>query len=103
MKYRYNGKTVTKTEFDRLTEERKRFREGLGQRETNRGRYPVFASEALGVHPRNIKKQQEIDRKQGVEADGWTPDGRPEFKSHAKWREYVKASGYHDRGFGMEV
>ena len=49
MKYRYNGKTVTKTEFDRLTEERKRFREGLGQRETNRGRYPVFASEALGV------------------------------------------------------
>lgn len=53
------------------------------------------SSMSMGVHPSQIEKAMEVDRKLGVSAD-YTPRGEPIFTSPSHQRQFAKAHGYVD-------
>lgn len=59
-------------------------------------RWPL-ASEAAGVHPDQIAEAREFNRKSGVRATEFTPDGRPVFTGPGHRREYLRAWKKYDR------
>lgn len=55
-----------------------------------------LASDAAAVHPRQIEKAKEIDRRKGVPTE-YTPSGRPVFTDRGHRRRYLKAHNLIDR------
>lgn len=56
-------------------------------------------SDALAVHPNQIKEATEDARKKGVPTD-FSEDGRPIFTSRRHLRDYCVAYGFYNRGAG---
>ncbi len=58
-------------------------------------------SDALAVHPRQIKKVMERNRKHGLHVE-YAKDGRPILADRGQRRELMKIEGAHDQqgGFG---
>lgn len=58
-------------------------------------------SDALAVHPRQVKEAIESSVKKGVPTD-FAADGRPVIRSRAHQKAYLKAYGFHnkDGGYG---
>lgn len=54
--------------------------------------------ESLGVNPKHVKFQRELDAELGVGGTEYDTEGRPVFYSPGKYNEYMKAHGYHQRG-----
>lgn len=55
-------------------------------------------SDALAVHPDQIKEQMAHDKKLGVPVE-FKPDGRPIFDNSKHFRRYAKAQGFRHRGY----
>ncbi len=58
-------------------------------------------SDALAVHPRQVKEATESAKMHGVPTD-FTRDGRPLIRSRSHQKAYLKAYGFHnkDGGYG---
>jgi hypothetical protein len=54
---------------------------------------PVL-SDALAVHPKQIKEAQERDRQHGINVE-YLPDGRPKFTSEYQMRKAMKSLKVH--------
>lgn len=59
---------------------------------------PVL-SDALAVHPKQVKEAIEDARKRGVPTE-FAPDGRPLIRSRQHRNAYLRAYGFHDRDAG---
>lgn len=56
-------------------------------------------SDALAVHPRQIKEAMDDAKKKGVPVD-FLSDGRPEFTSREQRANYMRAYGFFDKSGG---
>jgi len=63
-----------------------------------RGFRPI-KSDALAVHPRQVKEATEDAKKKGVPVD-FMPDGRPVFTSRTQRKRYMLAYGFYDKAGG---
>lgn len=69
------------------------------ERILHRGAWTPLASEALGVHPKQINEAKKDAAEKGVQTD-FTPDGRPLFRDRDHRNRYLSAYGYFDRDGG---
>lgn len=53
-------------------------------------------SDALAVHPKQIKEFSEDAKRRGLSVE-FLPDGRAKFKSNMEKRRYAKAYGFHNK------
>ena len=58
-----------------------------------------FASEALAVHPSQIKEAAALAKNQGFDLH-WDKLGRPHFGSRKQFKDYGEANGYFNRDAG---
>lgn len=56
-------------------------------------------SEALAVHPKQIKEAEESAKRRGVPTE-FNRMGQPVFRTRKHRKEYLKAYGYHDNDGG---
>jgi hypothetical protein len=61
--------------------------------------FSPITSDALSVHPKQVKEAMEDAAKKGVPTD-FLPDGRPILRTRQHRAEYLKAYGYYDRDAG---
>ena len=103
-RYFVDGKKVTKKKFDKLMEAARPKVSaaplgGTFNAEATWNR-PVV-SDSLGIHPCQLKRRLEVDRKLGVpvefktDADGWSYS--PVFRSRAEQLRYLKAHALHNK------
>jgi hypothetical protein len=90
--YHIDGKEVTKAEFDAAFPDRPVGEPSLV------GWVPII-SDALAVHPRQVKEAIADARAKGVPTE-FLPDGRPVLSSRSHRKRYLKAYGFHDRSGG---
>lgn len=90
--YFLDGKEVTRAEYDAAFPDKP-----IG------GSAPCFfkpiVSDALAVHPRQVKEATEDARRKGVPTD-FQPDGRPIFRTRQHRSEYLRRYGFYDRQAG---
>jgi hypothetical protein len=88
-----DGKQVTREEFDSAFPDTP-----IGDGSGLIGWKPLI-SDALAVHPRQIKEAREDAIKKGVPVD-FTADGRPKFTSRQQRSAYLRAYGFFDKSAG---
>lgn len=96
-----DGREVTREEFDRLIPDapRPRRRGGRGRPGAAFVQFKPIVSDALAVHPRQVKEATEHATKLGVPTD-FQPDGRPVLRTRAHRAAYLRAYGFFDRDAG---
>jgi hypothetical protein len=92
-RYYIDGKQVTKRAFDAAFPDKP-----IGTGAGLLGWKPLV-SDALAVHPNQVKEAIDDARAKGVSVD-FKEDGRPVFTSRQQRKEYCKAYGFYDRNAG---
>ena len=101
VRYRINGKQVSRKEFQRDTERRA----AAGQ--VNYDGPPMtcslagwpFYSDAMGCHPKQIPEYRRKLARHGLKAE-FSTDGRIKLESRAHRKQIGQALGYYDRDGG---
>ena len=87
------GCEVTETEYRSVYPKR----EAVGSHDVSSFvQFKPLASDAMAVHPKQVKEAREDAIKKGVPVD-FLEDGRPVFTSRKQRADYLKAYGFHDR------
>lgn len=90
------GCEVTETEYRSVYPKR----EAVGSHDVSSFvQFKPLASDAMAVHPKQVKEAREDAVKKGVPVD-FLEDGRPVFTSRKQRADYLKAYGFHDRDAG---
>jgi hypothetical protein len=93
------GKEVAQDEYERLWLEHQPLVREVHEIIPRKGRkraYP-YASQAMAVHPDQIARAIEIDKKRGAPATDYTKTGEPILTSRGHRRQFLKAHRMHDR------
>jgi hypothetical protein len=99
--YFLNGKEVGRKEYERdYPPERFRGTTGAAPLPDTPGAWRNFFSDALAVHPKQIKRAEEDARARGVPTEFEPESGRPQFRDRDHRRRYMKAYGVHDNNGG---
>lgn len=94
--YLIDGREVPYREFAReLKKGHRTGPVGVMLQGTHRG-WPL-ESHAFGVHPKQIKLAEKMDRDVGAPATEYTPTGEPVFRSRSHRRDYLKRHGIIDQ------
>lgn len=94
-RYEVMGILYTEEEYDR-----KFLAENLARDGDSLVQFKALASDALAVHPSQIKEAREDARRKGLGDVDFGADGRPVFTSREKRKAYMKAYGFYDRAGG---
>lgn len=93
-----DGKQVSKKVFDKkMNASIPKDRRGIapGGRKKRWRNWPM-ASDAMGVHPKQIELARKLDRDRGAPPTEYTKDGRPIWTSEKHKRAFCRAHGTHD-------
>lgn len=90
--YHLDSKQVTKAEFDAVFPD-------LGAGSSSLAQWKPVISDALAVHPRQVKEAEQSAAAKGIPTQ-FLPDGRPILTSRQHRKKYLRAYGFHDRDGG---
>ena len=96
-RYLIDYKEVTKEIFDAAFPD-KPITEGSDLLVSADWKKPV-KSDALAVHPKQVKEAREDAAKKGVPVE-FLPDGRPVFRNRQERKQYMNAYGFFDKDAG---
>lgn len=92
-RYYLDGEEVTKAQYDEAFPD-KPIGDGTGL-----VAWKPLASDALAVHPKQVKEAEQDAKNKGVPVD-FMPDGRPVFTSREQRKRYCAAYGFRDNNAG---
>lgn len=94
--YWIDGREVSKAEFDEAFPPKSLTGGTFGG--TPLSGWPIY-SDALAVHPVDVKEHERIAKEKGVPTE-CLPDGRVVLRNRAHRKAYLRSFGFHDRDGG---
>jgi hypothetical protein len=96
VKYRLNGREVSRSEFRKNRRHKRRERRGIPAAHVGLRPSQTLVSEGAAVHPQDAAQAEENAKRAGVPTH-FDSDGRPHFNSFRHQREYLRTVGMHNK------